>query len=484
MLLRSLKQDRSLPVLFVLAIVVGLLLGIGTVYITPAGVSAVLITIFSALIILRKPEYAILALVTLTSTFLDTSSNPGFSIAIGTIYLTDILVFLGILMIIVRAIIEPEFKIIHTPIDIPIILFIVFAYLSTFIAIMQSSLILQEVLHEMRIVANYLVFFMVTNLIRNDNQMKNLLRGLVILGGVVAGGTIIQYGLGESIQILPGRVETLNTEGVTFASVTRIIPPGYSLMFVVFVALSVTLIFGRFRTRNQILIFPWVLTGLGVLLSFKRHLWIAVMVSFLLIIYLGRRRELNRVVNGGLVILFLSLLVVFFLYNFTGPVGPHFIDSSLDRLLSLFRPDTYTNPTSSLRWRDFEYQYGIPQFLSHPIFGLGLGAKYRPYIIPKDWEGFDGRAWIHNGNLWLLVKTGLLGYLPLITVILISLYRGFKYWRLIPETWKRYLVLGCALSILGMIIGSFIEPTWMRLSWTTIIGIVLGVNELLIKEVT
>jgi O-antigen ligase len=255
-------------------------------------------------------------------------------------------------------------------------------------------------------------------------------------------------------------------------------------MFVVFIALSVIMIFGRFQARNQILIIPWALTGLGVILSFKRHLWIAVMVSFLLILYMGRRRELHRVVFGSLVILFFSLLVVFFLYNFTGTIGPHFIDSSIDRLTSLFRPDTYTDPTSSLRWRDFEYEYGIPQFLSHPIFGLGLGAKYRPYIVPKDWEGFDGRGWIHNGNLWLLVKTGLLGFLPLITVILSSLYRGFKSWRLVPETWKRYLAFGCALSILGMLIGSFIEPTWMRLSWTAIIGIILGVNEILLKEVT
>ena len=84
--------------------------------------------------------------------------------------------------------------------------------------------------------------------------------------------------------------------------------------------------------------------------------------------------------------------------------------------------------------------------------------------------------------MWVLVKGGVLTYLPLLWLITLGLYRGFKYWRLVPESWKRLLVLGLTLSLVGMFIGSFIEPTWMRESWTALIGVVLGINELILKK--
>jgi hypothetical protein len=465
----------------VLGITIGIILGVATVLQGPPAVFASIITFLSILIIFRKPEIAILVSLVLTSTFLGFESNPGISIGFGTIYLTDILIILNLVLIAIRLIVEPEFTINRTPLDIPILLFVGFAILSTFIAIIQGSLPFLNTLHEMRIVAYYLVFFGVTNLVRTDDQIRYMIRGLIILAAIVAGITLIQYGLGESIQIIPGRVSTLRTEGITFQSVTRIIPPGESSMFVVFIALSAVITLGGRKTSNQILILPWALTGLGVILAFKRHQWIPVILAFLIIMYLGRGKEMARLFRSGLFISFIVLVSVFILYNFTGSTGPNFINSSIDRLISLFRPETYEVP-STLRWRDFEYKYAFDKLLSRPFFGIGLGAKYRPYIVGKDWEGFDGRSYIHNGNMWILAKAGLLSYLPLLWAILLSLFRGFKYWRINPVGWKRYYVLGFTLALLGMLIGSNIAPIWMKFAWTTLIGFVLGINELLLKE--
>ncbi|MGD8457116.1 MAG: O-antigen ligase family protein [Anaerolineales bacterium] len=481
MLLRSIKEDRSVQIQLVLAIIIGLLLGGTTVYTSPIIVLAAFVTFFLAILILRRPEIAILGLVVLLSSILGWESNPRISIGFGSIYVTDVLLFLSLLMIIIRAVTEPDFKLIHTPIDLPLILFVGFAFLSTFIAIMQYSMTLNESLHEMRIVAHYLIFFAATNLLRNDKQLKFLYHGLIAIATTVAVATLVQYVLGTSTPFLPGRVEHLQTEGVTYSSITRIIPPGYSLMFIIFICLSAYLLFDKLQTRNWILLLPWALTGMGVIISFKRHLWVAVMVIFAILFYLGRNRDLQRFIAGAIAIIGIMIVGIIYLYNFTGTTGPNLVESSIDRLVSLVQPSTYTDPESSLRWRDFEYEYAFPQISAHPILGLGLGAEYRPWIPPNDWEGFDGRKYIHNGNVWVLVKGGVLTYLPLLWLVILGIYRGFKYWRSVPESWKRLLVLGFTLSLVGMFIGSFIEPTWMKESWTALIGILLGINELLIR---
>ena len=489
MLSQYFKQDQSRVYQFFLAVLAGLVLGIATVFATPIVVFGALITIFLVVLILKKPEFAVLGIIFFTATLFDSTANLGIFLGFGHIYLTDILLFTGLILVFVRTIMEPRFNIVHTPLDAPIILFVAMAFLSTFIAIMQKSLVLQQSLHEMRIVANYLVFFIITNLVRDEKQMRRLLGGLIILAVIVVIVMVIQYILGAALPILPGlgsssRVEVLYTEGRSYASVTRIIPPGYSTVFVVFVTLSVVLLFDDFRAKNELLLIPLALTGLGLVFTFKRHLWFSAIMAFLLILYLGRKKELQRLIRGGAVIFLAAIIGVIFLVNFTGKAGPDLVNSSLDRLLSFVQPETYTDPNSSLRWRDFEYQYAIPQIISHPMLGLGLGSKYRPFVYPKDWAEFDGRGWIHNGHLWVIVKAGLLTYIPMLFFLVLFLYRGFKYWRLIPASWSRVYYLGFTIATLGMVIGSIIEPMIISWQWSVLIGTMMGCNEVILRSVS
>lgn len=476
-------QAALLPL--ALAIAVGLILGVAIVHVTPIVVVVALLALFLVFLILKKPEFGILGYIVLFSTFFDSTANVGISLPFGHVYLSDILLLMLLLLIGVRSLVEPDFAIVHTPLDLLLIIFVGMAYLSTFVAINFSSLTLQQSLGEMRVVASYLLFFGVTNLIRNDGQLKFLIGTIVVLGSLVSVVMIIQYILGSSaIHIIAGRVEVLSTEGATVTDVTRIIPPGDALVFVGFVIVFAILWFEGFKPGNWILIVPALLMAFGILLTFKRHYWAAIIIISLIIIYLGGRRHLQSVFVGALSALVIAGMVLFYLMYFTGATGPRLISGSVTRLTSLADPRTYTDPNSSLRWRDFEDQYSLPQIAAHPLIGLGLGARYRPLVPPRDWAGFDGRAYIHNGHLWLLVKTGFLGYLPLLFVFIISLYRGFKYWRLIPDPRKRLYVLGFTLALMGMLIGSWVEPTLMEASWTPVIGLILGCNEVVLSKLS
>ena len=464
-----------------LAVILGLLLGALAVRAGPLPALGALAVLLLVILLLRRPEMAIVGYLILTSTFFNATANPGIGLPFGHIYVTDILLVLMLAMIALRAFVEPGFHLVHTPLDLPLWIFVGMAYLSTALALTYSGMLIQQSLGEMRVVAGYLLFFAVTNLVRDRRQLKFLILAVLVLACLVGVAMVVQYIRGPSTPILAGRVETLYTEGRGYADIFRVIPPGDSIVLVGFLVVCAALWVEDAEVETFPGLLAAILTGLGVLLTFKRHYWVGVLVALALLALLYRRKSYQHVFLTGLIGSLGLIAALIFVMNFTGSSGPRLVSASIGRLVSLTNSQTYSSPSSSLRWRDFENYYALPQIAAHPFLGIGLGAKYRPLVPPKDWSQFDGRAFIHNAHIWILTKTGLLGYLPFITFLILGLFRGFRHWRSVPDGRLRALVLGITLAFVGMLIGSWVEPTLMEATWTPVIGAMLGVNELILS---
>lgn len=465
----------------ILIIVSGIILGAAIVFISPWLTLAMMILFILFFLILKMPELGILGIILLTSTLLSSESNLGIYVGIGHIYLTDILLLTLLASIGIRGLAEPDFKLIHTPLDISLLAFVCIAFISTISAILYSSLTLQQSLGEVRNIANYLTFFAITNLLRTKKQVNILTGGLVVFASLVAIAMIIQYALGASTPLFPGRVEVLSTEGVNFSDVTRIIPPGYSLVFIMFIFLSVIQCCDEFNIQHLWLVVPWLLTGMGVVLTFKRHFWAAAIVIFFLLLYLSKKSELKRIAGWAVSISITLAIALFAGITMIGQPAKDLLDSSIIRLASLTNPGTYLDTNSSLRWRDFEYKYAIPQIIDHPVLGLGLGAQYRPFVSHRDHAEYDGRGFIHNGHIWVMVKTGLLGYLAILCVMISFVYRGLRYWKTLSTTGAMAAVLGFTLAYIGMLIGSIVEPMIIEWRWTALLAVLMGLNEVIIR---
>ncbi len=474
------NQFRHALQMVFIAVLVGTLLGTAIVFFSPQIVALVLIVLLVVTVVLKNPVWGILAFITLTSTVLDSASNPGISIGIGHIYLTDIILFTLFGLIGWNLLTHLDAKFVRTPLDVPLFLFILVTFISTIIAMIKGIVTLQKVLGPLRDVVNLLIFFTVTNLVKTKEQLKLLRRSIIAFACVVATVMVAQYAMGTTLPFLPGRVEVLSTEGTRFYSVTRIIPPGYSIVFVAFVTVCAIWFFDKKYSDKLILIIPLALSGIGVLLTFKRHFWGALVIIFLIMVLVSNRKENQRILLRAFSALAIMLVSLFFIMNYTGSTGPNLVKSSADRMFSLFRADTYENPDSSLRWRDFENENAIHYILSHPFLGIGLGSQYRPWVPDKDWSGYDGRAFIHSGFFWLLLRTGGIGFLLMMGIIATVIYRGFKYWRIAP---RGAYILGFTLAIIGMLIGNWVEPLISEWYWTAVTATMMGVNELLIRSI-
>jgi len=466
--------------LFILnsSIIVGIVLGIAIAFSSPGIVALALVIGLSIVLVVKNPVVGILAFIGLTSTVLDSATNPGIFLGFGHIYLSDIILFVLFWLIGWGMLTHLEAKFYRTPLDIPLLLFVVVALVSTSIAMINGIITLQDSLGPMRDILNLMIFFAVTNLVKTNAQIKLLRRSIIAFACVVSVVMVIQYFLGTNLPFLPGRVEVLSTEGVSYSSVTRIIPPGFWIVFVTFVTGCSIWFFDKKHSGNLILAIPLALTGLGVLLTFKRHFWVSLVVIFLIIALISNRKELQRILIRGFATFAVMLLGLFFIMNYTGSVGPDLVAGSFNRVASLFRADTYEDPNSSLRWRDFENEYAVPQIISHPFIGIGLGTKYRPWVPNRDWSDFDGRAFIHNGFYWLLLRTGGIGFLSMMGVLVAVVVRGFKYWRIVPDG---AYVLGFTLAIIGLLIGNWVEPLISEWYCTALLAALIGVNELSIR---
>jgi len=316
--------------------------------------------------------------------------------------------------------------------------------------------------------------------VREQRQLTLLLRGFLALATAVAIGMIAQYLVGESLHLLPGRVETLSTQGQTYGGVFRILPPGQSLILVAFIVSTVTLVLARVRLSSMLRFLQWALLGLVVLLTFNRTYWVAVALQLPLLGYLVKKQDRRRLIGWGLLVAFLGAVGLPVAFTEPESLTASLASASYERLRTLVDPKTPRE--DSLEMRYVEYEYALPQISSIPLLGLGIGSSYRPWDPRIDWEGpggsgFDGRAYIHNGHLWILLQSGVLGYVCFVWLSLTFLVRGLKHWREMPTLLMRSAVLGFSLAYLGVLVSSSSSPLIMESFWIPVIGLMMGFNE-------
>jgi hypothetical protein len=484
-MLRSLTRNRpgilgSLPRVSLLG-GVGLLLGAACLFVSPLWTLVGLLVLGLLLLALKRPEVLALVYLLLTSTVTRVTRALSVSLGFGTFYLTDALLLLAFGIIVTRVLAERKFQTRRTPLDWALLLFVGASLLSTIVAVRTGSLPWRQSLGEVRIVLGYLLFFVVTNLVRGEHQLRNLVRGLIALAAAVAVATIVQYAVGQSDVLLAGRIEELATEGTEIVGVARVIPPGQSLLVVGFTLVLATLVLDTSGFLDVARVFLLGLLGTAIVITFFRASWVVVALTTIAVIASAGRRDKQRLILWAII----AVMVLGIVGGLTA-LKPEsqaraLVQAALERLQTLAEPATYESPSSSLRWRDFEYSYAIPEIMSSPFIGLGLGARYRPFVPPRDYEGFDGRDFIHNGHVWVVLKAGLFAYIGLMYFSLGIVFRGLRRWRRMREAWMRGLVLGSALVFMGALIVSNIEPYVMTASWTPVLAVVAGINEVALR---
>ena len=455
-----------------ISVVIGIL--VSFMFLITPWISVVLICAVISMIVLKKrPEIGLLAIIALVSSIVFEESLPPVSIGLGNLYVPDLILLL-LLMLSLLNFLKKDNNIKFNVVEIFLILFILSIVISAVNAIKFNSVSINDGLGRFRILSYYLMYFTVIFLIRSNNQLKVFGRGIFILGIIVSMAMVLQAILGDSVKIMPGRVEAAYSSA-GFDDATRILPPGQMLVHFLFVISGSVLAFSEELKNRKLFYLLLVVFGAGELLTYNRSFWVSAFVVFFGAFVLFRKSNKYGVILKVVV----PILVAFLFFISISYFSPsQFLNGHLisieKRFSSLFENNLFES--DSLRYRTEENRAAIKVIKGNPVFGNGLGNKYRNVIDPL----FEDReTYIHNGYLWILLNAGLVGAIPLIFFFMTFIWKIKKVAMKSPDSFVRSVKVGVGLATITALLINFVNPVTMMAKSIVVIAVAMGIVRVL-----
>lgn len=476
---RQLLAKYNLPSHLAVACGVGLLLGVACLWFSPLWVLGGVLGTLSLVGIASRPELGLLAIVLITSGVIDFERLPLLKMGpIGSFHITDVILLYLLAMVLTKASVVPGFKVVRTPLDVPLIWFTLAILLSAARAIVQFSLDTHFVRWLLRPLTYYLGFFAVTNLIRHRRQLSVLTNGLFVIA-VLASLAILVQVLDPSIQLVKSRSIELVTAGQEYEGILRTYMGADRLIYPMLLVSVCSLTLGSRWLPPRLEFARAGILSTGLLLTFLRSNWASMISMLALLGLLVTWRERARVLRWAVV----GMIAVVLLVSLPGVLPEQYMAAAWERLVWGMRPETLAQD-SATQMRAMETRHAIESIAQHPLLGIGLRNLYRPAIEQDAYWSPDNphiglRWYIHNAYLWVWIDMGLMGFIPFIWLYSSFLVRGFTRWRKIGDPKLRAMVLGFTLAILGQAISNVVAPNFIQ-SWVLIVfAIMMGINEVI-----
>jgi O-antigen ligase len=461
--------------------VVGVLLGLLFAYIPATYVAIGISAIFLVILAIRSPQYALIVILIILSTVFPDGTFPRLNVGGIHIWITD-LVILGLFgLIIIRLLAERDTKQFRSPIVLPLMLFLFWAFLTAIRGYYFHENSRNAVIIETRIALYYSIILCVMFLIRDEKNINNFLKWFYFLAVIASIMILVQFTLGYQVSFLnSGKIYAFSSNGGP--EVTRVQGSvGEGLVTYALILKSITLFIDRMRSKSIVDLVQWMILAAGMIATFTRTTWIMIVMALVLAAFLVGRNERRRIIMWAIV----AVGLLFIISVFTILLQPKsqfasLINAGVGRVSTIFQLKSYTSAQeSTVVWRNFEYTYGIPEIYNNPIFGIGLGAQYRP-TLSVDYVGFEGQLYTHNSNLWIAMKTGIVGFILYLWFSLTFAWHAIRNRKHITTPAHRGFVLGSALSIFLSLFAANIHPIGMTLEWIPVIAVVIGLSEAII----
>lgn len=394
------------------------------------------------------------------------------------IYPLDILLLVTILSFLVYKIKNPDKKFFISKVGLAILVFVFFSFVSVIYGVVKGGQV-SLALSSFKNYAVYAVFFfLIINLIQSRQQFKRLINVFLISGVFLlffVGAGFIR-GAGLWIEYTP-----LSTLG------TRLLAPTHAFYLSLIVLFSLILwvyrknIFGSFA---GILI---LIQLLGIVGSLARHLWIGLVIAFIVSFLLLKRKYKKNLLKilafQILIILILVLIYSWFSYLIYGEISLfnlELVKSSLIRLKTL----SLAPEDESAYYRLFAWQRAWQLFKEKPIFGIGFGHQ-----LTFDFFGYPTRIEVrelHNDFIGIALQMGIIGLCSFLSILIIFIKSLFGIFKKISQDLRPYLIGtigGLVLFIISANFGTYFDINLLVIFFWIILGMAVSFENLVKKEI-
>ncbi len=264
------------------------------------------------------------------------------------------------------------------------------------------------------------------------------------------------------IPIGVGFYQLINGSGLREGNETRLLgtfshPNMFAFFLCFIIVLTVFIYLNNSNKKISSLFYGFLmlLSLFTLFFTYTRGAWLVAVIFIFIIGLLYYRRFLFSIA---------VLLFIFYL----------FVPSFKERVTTLVNPDPY----GSITWRLDLWQDGFDYFKQKPIIGYGSGTA--SLVIAHNRNPRLGSSEPHNDYLRLALNTGVLGlvaYLNLIAILLISLLRQFFKQKNAKLKMFNLFLLAFGVALYLMSFGdNILNDTSLQWSFWTLVGALLAVQ--------
>ncbi len=194
----------------------------------------------------------------------------------------------------------------------------------------------------------------------------------------------------------------------------------------------------------------WWVRGASVLalvtltLSFRRSFWIGTLLALLLVVLLGSGARGWRLLVPMLIV---AVTAGYISVQF---VGSRELEGSVAQRALTLEPSRLVANTED-RYRIDEQVNVLAELRAHPVGGLGFGVPWRAtHPLSFEWEG--GRTYVHNGFLMQWMRSGLLGVVAYVSLLLTLIVTGYRLSERLRDGRLRAITLAVAAAVPGLML--------------------------------
>lgn len=375
----------------------------------------------------------------------------------------DILKLLCLLTVIgcwtARMLFEKKILFVKTSLTIPIIVFLLCSLMASFHSVrIQYSL--GTIFHDY--LTYFILFFCMVNTIQSQEQIKRIVKAMLITCGLVCAYGLYGYYTGVAIRD-ERLVATFEYHSRIAKYISLLLPVAVCLFFYYKNILS--------RLYLSILIF---VCNLSLILTMNRTSWVAVLVTIFFIGFAAQKKYLIYMLMG------MCVLCIFILPS-----------KFITQLKTITQVDKFFTSREILGERLLCWKASIAIVKDYPVLGIGPGKRnfrnvYQQYAekirntekqlkddavkqsrktkVKKN-SGIKNPERLshpHNVFLHVLVGSGILGLLAFLWLFTAVFYAAIRSWRLSRSEYEKALLMGITASLVSIFLHGFTDSFWKK----------------------
>jgi len=394
----------------------------------------------------------------------------------------SILIIIGLMLWKLKMINKEEIKITHTPLNLPVLVFIAICPLS----LLWSNSPMVSLLELPLFLAGPILYFIVTNNIHNEHQVNRLLATLLIISSLLGIYGIFQYnGIDFSFwKANVGRNQVFGLFGnVNYFAEYMIVP----------LPLAISLFFATQNRTHKILLFAGILAmGGSLILTFTRGSYLAIGISslFMFFLYLVSQGK-NFIKQHKKIFIFILALIILITFLFALPSPLNEPGTVISKIKGRISISQFTEG-SSLKRRIAIWKFTGLMIKDRPLLGSGLGTfKYNSLSYQAQFfdQGENRRLYpygiadkVHNEYLQLGAELGMLGLGIFIWLLFSYFNYGIKFLKNLKHKYKQGIVIGLMGGVVAVLVDAIFGfpmhlPATLILFWL-FIGLIVSIKYL------